>query len=171
MDLLKTSSGSHSQVVPALLSSRDAWKGFGVTLCLFCHGRRAPGMSIKSSFFLLQPMEHPGCFPHPSACPCLPKMRGTETGTSLATIQMEKLATFTLETAVQWLTALTGEQICRKSPWDGRKRSKIPILVQLGETETPLEMALLVSCSLSQCSASLPSVLAPAAGILILQCF
>lgn len=96
-----------------------------------------------------------------------PKSEGnTENGTRLATIQMEKSATFTLETAVHWLTAPTGDQICRKSPWDGRKRSTI--LVQLGETGTPLEMAPLVSCSLSQCSGSLPSVLAPTAGILLL---
>lgn len=129
-------------------------------------------MSIKSSIFLLQPVEHPRCFPHPSVCACLPKVRGTQRlEPAWPPSKWRNQATFTLETAVQWLTAPTGEQICRKSPRDGRKKSTIPILVQLGEAGTPLEMALLVSCSLSQCSASLPSVLAPTAEILILQDF
>lgn len=72
-------------------------------------------MSTKNSIFVPEPMEHPGIFHILLPVPVFHKRGECRHWNQPGHHQMEKSATFTLETAVHWLTAPTGEQSCRKT--------------------------------------------------------
>lgn len=132
-------------------------------------------MSIKNSNFLLQPMEHPRCFPHPSACACLPKVRRTQTWNQPGHHPKGEISHLHPGDSCPLAHSSHRRANLQEKPLGWQEKGHNPYsgaaVQQLGETGSPLEMALLVSCSLSPCSGSLPSVLAPTAGILILMGF
>lgn len=79
-------------------------------------------MSTKNSIFVPEPMEDPGIFHILLPVPVFHKRREHRHWNQPGHHQMEKSATFTLETAVHWLTAPTGSRAkLQENPWDGRK--------------------------------------------------